>query len=115
MANEESCPVLSQSGKRCLSRGGKVKRRMIFVWAPCRICVSPHGVLVVSLTVRPRCNLRGMNCDTSAALKLDRLILSGSSEEQTVRLYCAQTGRLIHSAEMYPGRKHGSLYVQSLR
>ncbi|CAN0433831.1 unnamed protein product, partial [Ectocarpus sp. 12 AP-2014] len=44
-----------------------------------------------------------------------RLILSGSSEEQTVRLYCAQTGRLIHSAEMYPGRKHGSLYVQSLR
>lgn len=44
-----------------------------------------------------------------------RLILSGSSEEQTVRLYCAQTARLIHSAEMYPGRKHGSLYVQSLR
>ncbi|CAM9761535.1 unnamed protein product, partial [Choristocarpus tenellus] len=44
-----------------------------------------------------------------------RLILSGSSEEQTVRLHCAQTGNLIHSAEMYPGRKHSSLYVQSLR
>lgn len=50
-----------------------------------------------------------------AAVQPRRLILSGSSEEQTVRLYCAQTGRLIHSAEMYPGRKHGSLYVQSLR
>lgn len=52
---------------------------------------------------------------TSCCDDARRLILSGSSEEQTVRLYCAQTGRLIHSAEMYPGRKHGSLYVQSLR
>ncbi|CAM9822911.1 unnamed protein product [Discosporangium mesarthrocarpum] len=43
-----------------------------------------------------------------------RLILSGSSEEQTMRLHCAQTGNLIHSTEMYPGRKHSSLYVQSL-
>lgn len=53
--------------------------------------------------------VRGLFC------MLCRLILSGSSEEQTVRLYCAQTGRLVHLAEMYPGRKHGSLYVQSLR
>ncbi|CAN0227770.1 unnamed protein product, partial [Phaeothamnion confervicola] len=44
-----------------------------------------------------------------------RLILSGSSEEQVVRLHCAQTGRLIHWAEMYAGRKNNELFIQSLR
>ena len=42
-------------------------------------------------------------------------IISGSSEEQTVRIHCAHTGSLLHSAQMYPGRKHESLYIQSLR
>lgn len=42
-------------------------------------------------------------------------ILSGSSEEQVVRLHCALTGQLVEEAEMYPGRRHPSLYIQSLR
>ncbi|CAM9810480.1 unnamed protein product [Chrysoparadoxa australica] len=44
-----------------------------------------------------------------------KMILSGSSEEQTIRLHCSSTGKLIHSSDMYPGRKHRSLYIQSLR
>ncbi|GAB5029873.1 transducin family protein [Nannochloropsis oceanica] len=44
-----------------------------------------------------------------------RYIMSGSSEEDSIRLHCAQTGDLIESAEAYPGRCHHSLYVQSLR
>ncbi|KAG5177963.1 quinon protein alcohol dehydrogenase-like superfamily, partial [Tribonema minus] len=41
-----------------------------------------------------------------------RFILSGSSEERAVRLHCSATGRLAHAVEMYPGRKHDSLYIQ---
>eukprot|EP00949_MAST-11_sp_MAST-11-sp1_P004005 g4005.t1 len=42
-------------------------------------------------------------------------IITGSSEESCVRLFCSHTGNLLHTAEMYPGRKDSSLYVQSLR
>ena len=42
-------------------------------------------------------------------------IISGSSEEQTVRIHCAHTGALLHSSQMYSNRQHESLYVQSLR
>ena len=32
-----------------------------------------------------------------------------------IRLHCSATGRTLRPAEMYPGRRHNSLYVQSLR
>lgn len=44
-----------------------------------------------------------------------QVIVSGSSEEKIVRLHSANTGKLISEAEMYPGRQHSSLYIQSLR
>lgn len=42
-------------------------------------------------------------------------IVSGSSEEDLVRLHCAHTGVLLNRVQLYPGRAHHSLYVQSLR
>ena len=32
-----------------------------------------------------------------------------------MRVHCSRTARLLHEAEMFPGRRHASLYVQSLR
>jgi hypothetical protein len=32
-----------------------------------------------------------------------------------VRIYNSYTGELAHVLQLYPGRKHSSLYVQSLR
>ena len=43
------------------------------------------------------------------------VIISGSSEEKVVRMYSAYTGDLMHVVQLYPERKHSSLYVQSLR
>lgn len=44
-----------------------------------------------------------------------RFMLSGSSEEPCIRLHCSYTGVHLQSAELYPGRKHSSIYIQSLR
>ena len=50
-----------------------------------------------------------------SSLSLPFSLPTGSSEEQFVRLHCAQTGEAIESSEVYPNRSHHSLYVQSLR
>ncbi len=42
-------------------------------------------------------------------------ILSGYSDEPGIRLHCARTGDLVSCIEMYPGRQHHSLFIQSLR
>ena len=42
-------------------------------------------------------------------------IISGSSEEDCVRIHCAHTGALLHNCKLYCNRKHESLYIQSLR
>lgn len=44
-----------------------------------------------------------------------KYILSGSTQEKNVHLYCSYTGKLIYTNEMYPKRKNHSLYIQSLR
>lgn len=44
-----------------------------------------------------------------------RFVLSGSSEERLIRLHCASTGAHLQSAQLYPGRRHHSIYIQSLR
>lgn len=42
-------------------------------------------------------------------------VVSGSSNEDVVRLCAASTGQLIDSVPLYPGRRSPSLFVQSLR
>lgn len=44
-----------------------------------------------------------------------RHILTGSSNESLLRLFCSSTGELVSNIEMYPGRRNPSLYVQSFR
>eukprot|EP01041_Mallomonas_annulata_P005868 gene5868-11855_t len=43
------------------------------------------------------------------------LVFSGGAEESHVNVFNAFTGELTSRCEMYPGRKHRSLYIQSLR
>ena len=38
-------------------------------------------------------------------------VVSGSSEEKVVRLHCAHTGRLVHTADVYPRRRHPSRHA----
>ena len=42
-------------------------------------------------------------------------VVTGACEEQSVRLLCAASGQVLSSTEIYPQRKHSSLYIQSLR
>jgi WD40 repeat protein len=39
-------------------------------------------------------------------------VATGACEESSISLLCASTGQLLARQEMYPGRKHSSLYVQ---
>jgi WD40 repeat protein len=39
-------------------------------------------------------------------------VVTGACEESQVSVLCASTGRLLAREEMYPNRKHSSLYVQ---
>ncbi|KAF0698775.1 Aste57867_10633 [Aphanomyces stellatus] len=43
------------------------------------------------------------------------LILSGSTDHAVVRMYCSHTGRVLHGAIQYSGRKHSALHTLSLR
>ncbi|KAA0169914.1 hypothetical protein FNF27_06806 [Cafeteria roenbergensis] len=43
------------------------------------------------------------------------VIVCGSSEQRTLRYFCAHTGEFLDSTELFPGRSHSSLFVQSLR
>ncbi len=42
-------------------------------------------------------------------------ILSGSSDQPEIRVHSTQTGDLVSCIEMYPGRQHNSIFIQSLR
>jgi hypothetical protein len=42
-------------------------------------------------------------------------IVTGACEDSAVSMLCTSTGRLLNRFEVYPNRKHSSLYVQSLR
>jgi WD40 repeat protein len=43
------------------------------------------------------------------------IVISGSSEQDTIHVNCAHTGAALHTGRLYKGRCEGSLYVQSLR
>jgi hypothetical protein len=43
------------------------------------------------------------------------LVISGSSEQDELRINCAHTGAALHTAKLYPNRCDDGLYVQSLR
>lgn len=42
-------------------------------------------------------------------------VVTGACEEQNVRILCAASGEVLNSTDIYPARKHSSLYIQSLR
>jgi len=42
-------------------------------------------------------------------------VVTGACEEQHVRILCAASGEVLSTSEIYPQRKHSSLYIQSLR
>ena len=42
-------------------------------------------------------------------------VYSGSSEEKSVNILCAASGRLLTRGALHPQRRHASIYVQSLR
>ena len=44
-----------------------------------------------------------------------RLVVTASSSEDVVRVCSGSTGQVMETIQMYPGRRHPSLHVQSLR